>query len=76
MLRKLIRLIDKGHKHSKAIKTSMYAAGTVLVFFITYMMILPAITIEKDAAANEPGMNITSQSVRESDSTEIGRAHV
>ena len=70
LLRSVLDTINKGRKQSKALRTGLYTAGAVLVFLVTYMMILPAITIEKEIAIEEPGMNITDESVRESDSSD------
>ena len=69
LLRSVLNTVNKDRKQSKALRTGLYTAGAVLVFLVTYMMILPAITIEKEIAIEEPGMYITDESVRESDST-------
>ena len=66
---RILSTINGRGKQSKALRTGLYAAGAIMIFFVSYMMILPAITIEKETAINEPGMNIAGQSVRESDAT-------
>ena len=49
-------------KKSKAWKGAMMAFVVLIVFFTTYGLILPAITIEKDTVQEMPGMDLASDS--------------
>lgn len=59
IVERFLRFFDfRGRIQDKRFGRLVFGAGAVLVFLTTYMLILPAISIDKETAVQEPGMRI------------------
>ena len=58
MIKKILSQLNMGKKKRGRAKRALAVLSAIAVFFTTYSLILPAITIDKDAAENEPGLDV------------------
>ena len=64
-LQRLIEIILQKHRQMKRLYRVIFVLSCVVVFITTYALILPAITIDRDAANRMTGMKVADERSRE-----------